>query len=131
MRSSRLLAPNKRHATNGQYLGKSEIRAHGIGIHFISSSRQNKVVLTAALDGTVALWDTSDISALLQSSEANTNGGDEESSRTQQSGVFPLTLLKSMKFSKDNAPSVNEIDGVNEAPALDSKSEYLMYASQN
>ncbi|PWN35762.1 WD40 repeat-like protein [Meira miltonrushii] len=116
--------------TNGQYLGEAGKGGHGICINSISSSRQNKVVLTAALDGTVALWDTSDIAAMLQRSEVIPTGENEESSLSQQPDTFPLTLLKSMRLNKKSSAesqSMNEVSVGNEAQnprPMDSKRTY-------
>lgn len=102
------LSPLNRHATTARYLGKAEQKVHGIGIHSISSSKRNAVVLTASLDGTIALWDTSDIGALLQTIEANAIEEDDDSSQLPKPGAFPLMLLKAMKFSKkDKADSLS------------------------
>ena len=108
MRSFSYLNPINRHATTARYLGKAEQKVHGIGIHSISSSNQNAVVLTASLDGTIALWDTSDIGVLLQTTDSDVVEGDENSSQTPKPGAFSLTLLKAMKFSKkDKADSLS------------------------
>lgn len=91
--------------------------------------------MTAALDGTIALWDTSGVSTSLQRSEANPSGEDEESSRSRQAGAFPLTLLARMKLSKKNNAetlSFNEVSRGNEAQnlkAMDNKSECLRWQS--
>lgn len=121
-----------RHAKSGNYLGEAENRVHGFGIHSISSSQQNHVVLTAALDGSIALWDSSELGDFLQSFKANTDEVEEGSSRIQQSDLFPLKLIRSMTYAKQEkteSKAVTEIDGgsdLQNIPAIDSKSECLV-----